>query len=189
MLNMKMIPFILAIVILFTSCSVYDKAKEKLSEAESAIDSKSEEYLEKYDPKRLAKDEAEEIFEYLKAKDIDKLTALFSKSAGSEQGLKNEWEKFFESIDGNIESYKSLDFPGEGITIDKNGEITDPHLDIEYKKVTTDKGAEYEIGYYQTRKYPKNTDIEGINLFFVYIYDDEGVLEKEIDVGRMPTKK
>ena len=70
MLKMKLIPFILAIVILFTSCSVYDKAKEKLSEAESAIDSKSEEYLEKYDPKRLAKDEAEEIFEYLRANGI-----------------------------------------------------------------------------------------------------------------------
>ena len=85
----KPIPFLLAAAMLFTSCGVVDKFKEKLGEAESAIDSKSEEYLEKYDPKRLAKDEAEEIFEYLKAKDIDKLTALFSKSAGSEQGLKN----------------------------------------------------------------------------------------------------
>ena len=85
----KPIPFLLAAAMLFTSCGVVDKFKEKLGEAESAIDSKSEEYLEKYDPKRLAKDEAEEIFEYLKANDIDKLTALFSKSAGSEQGLKN----------------------------------------------------------------------------------------------------
>jgi len=184
----KPIPFLLAAAMLFTSCGVVDKFKEKLGEVESAVDSKSEEYLEKYDPKRLAKDEAEEIFEYLKAKDIDKLTTLFSKSAGSEEGLKNEWEKFFESIDGNIESYEYLSFPREGMTIDKNGIITDSHLGIEFKKTTTDNGMVYDIGYFQTRKYPKNTDIEGINLFFVYIYDDEGVLEKEIDVGRMPTK-
>ena len=184
----KPIPFLIAAAMLFTSCGVVDKLKEKFGEVESAIDSKSEEYLEKHDPKSLAKDEAEEIFEYLRAKDIDKLTALFSKSAGSEEGLKNEWKGFFEFIDGNIESYKSLDFPREGMTIDKNGEITDSHLGIRFKKVTTDNGMVYDIGYFQTRKYPKNNDIEGINLFYVYIYDDEGVLEKEIDVGRMPTK-
>ncbi len=187
-MNKKITAITLASAMLFTSCGVVDKLKEKFGEVESAIDSKSEEYLEKYDPKSLAKDEAEEIFEYLKAKDIDKLTALFSKSAGSEEGLKNQWKKFFESIDGNIESYKSLDFPGEGMTIDKNGEITDSHLDIEYKKVTTDKGAEYEIGYYQTRKYPKNTDIEGINLFCINYRDEKGLLTDQFTVGRMPTK-
>lgn len=173
----KSLSILLAAVMLFTGCGAVDKAKETLGKAESVIDSKS-----------LAKDEDKEIFKYLKSKDIDKLTALFSKSAGSEQGLKKEWESFFEFIDGNIESYKFLDFPGEGMTIDKNGEITDSHLDIEYKNVNTDTGAVYDIGYYQSRKYPKKTDIEGINLFYVYIYDDEGVIEKEITVGRMPTE-
>ena len=167
---------------------MYDKAKEKLSEAESAIDSQSEEFLEKYNPKSLAKDEAEEIFEYLKSKDIDQLTALFSKSAGSEQRLKKEWEGFFEFIDGNIESYKFMDFPREGMSIDKNGEISDSHLSIVFKKTNTDTGIIYDIGYFQTRKYPKNTDIEGINLFYAYIYDNEGYIEKKFTVGRMPTK-
>ena len=74
------------------------------------------------------------------------------------------------------------------MTINKNGEITDSHLGIRFKKVTTDKGAEYDIGYYQTRKYPKNNDIEGINLFYAYIYDDEGYIEKKFTIGIMPTK-
>ncbi len=96
---MKLIPFILAIVILFTSCSVYDKAKEKLSEAESAIDSKSEEYLEKYDPKSLAKDEAEEIFVLLKEKDTQELINLFCQKAASYHNLEREFNDFFDRID------------------------------------------------------------------------------------------
>ncbi|MCR5817269.1 MAG: DUF5104 domain-containing protein [Ruminococcus sp.] len=180
---------ICAAMSLCAGCGVVDKIKEKYSEAESVIDKESKEYLEKYNPTSLAKDEAAEIFEYLKAKDKEKLTALMSKSAGSQSSLDGQWDKFFEFIDGDIESYEYLDMPREGMTIDKDGVITDSHLAVDFKKVKTSTGKEYgEIGYFQQRKYPKDPDIEGINLFYAYVFDEEGHIKEECCVGRMPNK-
>ena len=180
---------ICAAMSLCSGCGAVDKLKEKYGEVSSAVDEKSNEFLEKYDPKSLAKDEAAEIFEYLKAKDKEKLTALMSKSAGSQSSLDGQWDKFFEFIDGDIESYEYIDMPGEGMTIDKDGVITDSHLSVEFKKVKTSTGKEYsEIGYYQQRKYAKDPSKEGINLFYAYIYDEEGHIKEECLVGRMPNK-
>lgn len=183
----KPIPFLIASAMLFTSCGVVDKLKEKFGEVESAIDSKSEEYLEKHDPKSLAKDEAEEIFEYLKDKDTAALIKLFAKDSAKNHDLEKEWNDFFSRIDGDIESFERISFPDERLTVE-DGVISDSGLNVRYNNTSTSTGKTYEIGYYQQRKYPKNPDAEGINLFYINYRDEKGILTDQFTVGRMSTK-
>lgn len=126
--------------------------------------------LERWNPKKLAKKEAEEIFEYIKNEDINSLVALFSDDVKNTHDLEQEWKRFFVKIDGKVVSYEKITFPGEGMGVDKDGNIYDSHLSINYNNVKTDKGTVYEqFGYYQTRIDTKKPEREGINLFTVQL--------------------
>ena len=140
--------------------------------------------LERTNPKKLAKKEAEEIFEYIKAEDIDSLVALFSNDVKKTHDLKEEWKTFFEELDGKAVSYESISFPGEGMGVDKDGNIYDSHLTINYNNVKTDSGTTYtEFGYYQTRIDTAHPDREGINVFTFQIVDKEGNKGEFFTVG------
>ena len=67
------------------------------------------------DPKRIEKEDAVQIFEYLKNEDIDSLCGLFSKEASAKHSIRSEWESFFARVDGKIVSYKGIKYPGEGV--------------------------------------------------------------------------
>ena len=174
---------ICAAMSLCTGCSFKDILKKRYEDISSAAEKENKEYLEKYQPATLAKEEAKEIFEYLKTKDTEKLTALMSENAGSPSSLEGQWKLFYEFIDGDIESYEYLDMPGEGMTIDKDGVITDSHLSVEFKKVKTSTGKEYQISYYQQRKYPQSPNKEGIESYDAYILDQDGHIIDECHVG------
>ncbi len=140
--------------------------------------------LERTNPKKLAKKEAEDIFEYIKAEDIDSLVALFSSDVQKSHDLKKEWESFFEELDGKAVSYEGISFPGEGMGVDKKGNIYDSHLSINYNNVKTDNGTTYtEFGYFQTRIDTAHPDREGINIFTFQIVDKEGNKGEFITVG------
>ena len=135
----------------------------------------SEADLEKTNPKKLARKEAEDIFEYIKDEDIDSLVDLFAEDVKKSHDLKKEWEEFFEKMDGKAVSYGGISFPGEGMGVDKDGNIYDSHLSINYNKVKTDTGTVYqEFGYYQTRIDTKHPEREGINLFTFQMVDKDG---------------
>ncbi len=143
---------------------------------------------ERFGAKKLAKQDAEQVFEYLKNKDIDSLCEVFSEDSRKYHDLEIEWEIFFDRIDGNIVSYKSISFPGEGMSFDNDGEISDSHLSVNFNGVKTDTGAVYdELGYYQTRIDTANPELEGINVFTVKIpetgrFIEVGGFSSEYDV-------
>ena len=140
--------------------------------------------LERTNPKKLAKKEAEQIFEYVKNEDIDSLVELFSEDVKKTHNLESEWKDFFDHIDGKVISYKSISFPGEGMGVDKDGNIYDSHLSINYSKVKTDKGTVYDqFGYYQTRINTAHPEKEGINLFTVQLIDENGKKGEFFTVG------
>ena len=96
--------------------------------------------------------------------------AFFSDDVKDTHDLEHEWKRFFEKIDGKVVSYDSISFPGEGMGVDKDGNIYDSHLSINYNNVKTDTGAVYEqFGYYQTRIDTKKPDRQGITLFTVQL--------------------
>jgi len=118
------------------------------------------------DPKRIEKEDAVQIFEFLKNEDIDSLCALFSKEAAAKHSIRSEWERFFARVDGKIVSYKGIKYPGEGVGKDKNGEVYDSHISVNYVDVTTDKGTVYkEFGYYRVRVSKNKPDSVGLSVF------------------------
>lgn len=130
-----------------------------------------------YHPGNKAKKEAKIYFEYLKNKDIKELNKLFSKEVQATHNLEEEWEEFFNSIDGNIVSYEKIKSGGEGMHVDKR-KVTYSNIIITYKNVKTDTGKIYKnIGYREVRVDVKNRDSEGISLF---ANEDEGITVGEI---------
>lgn len=126
------------------------------------------------DPKRIEREHAEEVFRLLIDKDTDALIELFSEDARENHDLEAEWEVFFEAIDGDLESYRSVYFPIEGYGKDQNGEVFDSHLFVNYNNVTTDTGAVYsDFGYYLDAVDPNYPELEGID-FFCFTDPDTG---------------
>lgn len=124
------------------------------------------------DPKKQERAEADKIFELLKNEDIDALCGLFSEDVRNRYDLESEWKIFFDSIDGNIVSYDSLSFNAEGYGKDKNGEVYDSHMSVNYNKTTTDTGMVYDdIGYFVYRKHPDGKSQEGLSVFTVKLPD------------------
>lgn len=118
------------------------------------------------DPKRIEKENAVQIFEYLKNEDIESLSGLFSKEAEAKHSIRSEWESFFKRVDGKIVSYKSIRYPAEGSGKDKNGEVYDSHISVNYVDVTTDNGTVYkEFGYYRVQVSKNDPDSVGLSVF------------------------
>lgn len=118
------------------------------------------------DPKTGEREYAEQVFEYLKNEDIDSLCELFAPDVRSKHNLENEWKIFFEHMDGKIVSYKGLEYPGEGLEKDKDGEVYDSHISVNFAGVKTDNGTVYEeFGYYHVKVSGDDPDSVGLFVF------------------------
>ena len=158
---------ILVIVLfVFTSCSW-----EKVAEEDRLV--------------KEAKDEAEQIFDYLKEEDISSLSTLFSENQRKNYDLEKEWNNFFEQIDGKFLSYEDVSFEENRRTFADN-KLTYLVVRIEFKNIKTDTGRIYEkMGYSKTLKSEYDSNNEGIsgfslrkerdkndNLVMVYVCND-----------------
>lgn len=131
-------------------------------------------------PSYHAKKEAKNYFNYLKNKDIKKLTRLFSDDVNETHDLEKEWDEFFSCIDGNIVSYEKISSGGEEEYID-HGKTTYYTIVINFVNVETDTGKTYEyISFSQTRANKKHPENKGINLFSIRLPadNDKGFEEK-----------
>jgi hypothetical protein len=176
-LPLILVPFTVANL---TGCGITDPATETEGSSESGYSDQ----LERTAPKKLARKEAEQIFEYLKNEDIASLSALFSQEAKDNHDLEKEWKDFFSRIDGKLTGYGGISFPGEGMGVDKEGVIYDSHLSINFNDSVTDTGTVYkDLGYYQTRINTADPRTEGINVFTVKIPGKDGNNGEYITVG------
>lgn len=151
----------------------------------SNSNSKTKDYYERHDPKKLAQEEAVVIFECIKNKNIDELIEYFSEDIKNTHNLQSEWEEFYEFIAGDVQSYKELSFTGEGMEVDKEGVINDSHLSVTFGNVVTTEDKVYEIGYYHQRISKEHPESQGINLFTVNIRDDKGYIIDSCSVGEI----
>ena len=134
-------------------------------------------------PSLKAKKEAADIFELLKDEDTRKLNKYFSEDVRDSHDLNDEWEVFFDSIDGDIVSYGEIKSGGESEHSDF-GKITFYEIVITIKDVKTDTGMEYEyISYNQIRIDKKHPEREGIGVICVSIPSDDDDGCEQVCVG------
>lgn len=99
--------------------------------------------------------------------------------------LDDEWEAFFDSIDGNIVSYGKIQSGGEEVYYDY-GRVTYSQIVINITDVKTDTGMVYDsISYSQTRVNKKHPEREGIGLFCLQIPSDNEKGYEEVIVGEI----
>ena len=118
---------------------------------------------------------AKEFFEYLKDEDIDSLVDLFSDDVQDTCDLEEEWEEFFDVIDGNIESYDRLRVTYSEQFID-DGNITRCLLEVVFLDVTTDEGEEYDRLEYNT--FVVHSDRDKLGITEVRLEDDDEFLSR-----------
>ena len=118
---------------------------------------------------------AKEFFEYLKDEDIDSLVDLFSDEVQDTCDLEEEWEEFFDVIDGNIESYDRLRVTYSEQFID-DGNITRCLLEVVFLDVTTDEGEEYDRLEYHT--FVVHSDRDKLGITVVSLEDDDEFLSR-----------
>ena len=136
-------------------------------------------------PANKAKREAKKIFGYIKNKDTKRLNKLFSDDVRWTHDLDDEWDEFFDSIDGNIVSYGSITTGGEGGHYDY-GKVTYSDIVININDVKTDTGMTYEsISYYQIRVDKKHPEREGIGIFSLMMPSDNEKGYEEVIVGEI----
>ena len=148
----KHVALFMSLVMLFSlsGCQIVDNAVKTIKD----------------DPKYGEKEYAEQVFEYLKNEDIDSLCGLFAPEVSADHSLKSEWKYFFDHVDGKIVSYKSLRYPNEGQGNDKDGEVYDSHISVDYVGVRTDNGTVYEIfGYFHVKVSRDDPDSVGMTVF------------------------
>ncbi len=118
------------------------------------------------DPKHGEREYADQVFTYLMNEDIDSLCGLFAPEVSEEHSLESEWKYFFSHVDGKIVSYKSLKYPNEGQSTDKDGEVYDSHISVNYVGVRTDNGTVYEnFGYFHVKVSRDDPDSVGMTVF------------------------
>ena len=118
------------------------------------------------DPKRNEREYAEQVFEFVKNEDIDSLCELFAPEVSENHSLRAEWKYLFSHMDGKAVSYKSLKYPDEGLRKDKDGEVYDSHISVNYNGVRTDNGTKYQqFGYYRVKVNRNDPDSEGMHVF------------------------
>lgn len=155
----------------------------KVSSAKEEFGSKSDEFYERNNPKKLARKEAEQLFEYLKNEDIDSLIELFPEAVRSAHDLEAEWQAFFERIDGKLISYDGISFGAEEKSV-KDGELYYSTLVVDFNNVATDTGAVYKVmGYQQTRVNTADPEAEGINVFELAFFGDNDMIDEVVAVG------
>ena len=143
---------LMSLIILFSlaGCQIVDNAVKSIND----------------DPKNGEKEYAQQVFEYLKNEDIDSLVEMFAPAVRAKHSLESEWKSFFDHMDGKIISYKGLKYPGEGLEKDKNGEVYDSHISVNYAGAKTDNGTVYEeFGYYHVKVSRDDLDSVGLTVF------------------------
>lgn len=160
----------LFIVIVFGTITMYNTSKNFARSHE-------------YHPERNAKKEAKKYFEYLKNQDIQNLCKLFSQNVQNSHDLEKEWTEFFESIDGNIVSYKRITYLGEEVNVD-DYKVSYSDIVIRFEDVKTDKGKFYErIDYRELRVDISCPEAEGISIFSILIPAKNEKGFQEVNVG------
>lgn len=108
--------------------------------------------------------QALQVFKYLKKEDVDALNGLFSESVAENHDLDEEWEAFFDEIDGNIVSYDKLE-----VSVlerwDDNWKTTRALIQVTFRNVTTDEGEVYEKIIYNDYAIHSDKDSVGITVF------------------------
>lgn len=148
----RIMALLMSLVMLFSlsGCQVLENAARIISD----------------DPKNGEREYADQVFEYLKNEDIDSLCELFAPEVSEDHSLKSEWKYFFDHVDGKIVSYKSLKYPNEGKGTDKDGEVYDSHISVDYVGVRTDNGTVYEkFGYFHVKVSRDDPDSVGMTVF------------------------
>ena len=83
MKQFKISTILLIILLAFTSCSW-----EKVIEEDRLVNE--------------TKEEAEQLFEYLKNEDVENLSSLFCQKQQNEHDLSTEWKEFYSELDDKI---------------------------------------------------------------------------------------
>jgi len=127
------------------------------------------------------KEEAKQVFEYLKEEDTSSLSNFFSQKALSDCNPE-EWKIFLEQINGKIIDYETIETFENRRTF-SDGNLTYLLLRIEFKNVKTDTGQVYEkMRYSKTAKCDSDPDKEGINWLELMIDGNEKTI-------KFPTEK
>ena len=119
------------------------------------------------------KEEAVQLFEYLKTKDTENLSLLFSQKKQAEHDLIKELKEFYEELDDNFVSYESL----ETMTTHRscyNDEIELMEISVIFKNVKMESGKQYEkLSYCKTSRNINRPETEGIDILGLKIGEDE----------------
>jgi hypothetical protein len=124
--------------------------------------------------RRTAHKKALKFFEYIKDENIDKLTDMFSDDTRSEYDVEQQWEDFFDSVDGQIESYGKLKVTDSEVWYD-GGKVTHALITVSFTDVVTDEGVRYDELSYEHVVTDKDKDAVGIKVLEILDSDEEEV--------------
>lgn len=149
----KIVSFALTVMLIFCMCGCYlgSAAKERRAAHKTAL----------------------KLFKYIQNEDIDKLTKLFSKDSRHDYDVEEDWEDFFDSVDGHIESYGRLRVTDVEVWYD-GGKVSHAIIQVVFEDVVTDEGTEYEISYEHVVT-DEDRDTLGIKVLELLDSDEESV--------------
>ena len=128
------------------------------------------------------KEEAEQLFEYLKNEDVENLSSLFCQKQQNEHDLSAEWKEFYSELDDKILSYDNLSTMVTQRSV-KDGQITLLVIKVTFKNITMESGKTYEeMGYSTDVRDNVFPEEEGIGVFALTLEkNDDGY--KQLAVG------
>lgn len=104
----------------------------------------SEEQKTELNQNKICIEICEEVFEYIKDHDTEKLLKTFSQKAANTHDLEKEIESMYEFIEGDFESYESISDPATGESV-RDGKIVRLNGDPWIRGVKTTTGREYIV--------------------------------------------
>lgn len=124
--------------------------------------------------RKAAHKKALKLFEYIKDENTDKLTDMFSDDTRDEYDVEEQWEDFFDAVDGEIKSYGKLKVTDSEVWYD-GGKISHAVILVKFTDVVTDEGVRYdEISYYHVIT-DADKDAVGIRVLEILDDDEESV--------------
>ena len=120
--------------------------------------------------RRTAHKQALKFFKYLKNEDIDKLTELFSDNTEYDHDVEQEWEDFFDTIDGDIVSYGRLQVTDVEVWYD-GGKVSHAIIRVDFRDVVTDEGVTYDRLSYDY--VVKDADKDAVGITVVELTDSD----------------
>ena len=118
---------------------------------------------------------ADQIFKCLQDEDADSLEDLFSESVSDNNDIEDEFDVFFDSIDGRIESYDHVNITVCEKYVD-HFQVTRAVMHVVFYDIVTDSGTEYDyIVYYRVLIDDSNPD--EIGLYSIRLFDNDSNLD------------